>query len=221
MGILRLLLLSAVAQQQLTQPRSPDAPSDGATATAAFRPPRQAAEAGKWATAPEDELFDDFDPDFAVAPPAEELLDICGEVNALDVAGDQAVAVRQATQLDALANELKYVFGTFSFKGFGVSFRKSMVSLRSTGVSLVLPMTTNFPVYDSRFYYPKVVVSMGVSTSSTCLWASPTFTLSITTSLPLRVYWMLVLLCTEEKQSFQTTAKRTKSIDSVKVGVSQ
>eukprot|EP00601_Ochromonadales_sp_CCMP2298_P003941 CAMPEP_0173179972 /NCGR_PEP_ID=MMETSP1141-20130122/6439_1 /TAXON_ID=483371 /ORGANISM="non described non described, Strain CCMP2298" /LENGTH=406 /DNA_ID=CAMNT_0014102735 /DNA_START=66 /DNA_END=1284 /DNA_ORIENTATION=- len=215
MGILRLLLLSSVAQQQLQElaPRT-DAVSMlrllllssvaqqqhfDAGITGAL-PPTQVS---NWATS--DELFDDFDPDFAVAQP-EDVLDICGEVTAGDVTGD--LALSKGTLLYALGSELKHLFGTFSFKGLGVSFRKSLVDLQSTGVYLVLPVSTNFPVYDSMFYYPRLSLSMGVSYPST-------YHISVTGSLPSRVLLIVLLLLTEDND-VQATAKKTNTTDSVR-----
>lgn len=71
-------------------------------------------------------------------------------------------------------------FGAFSFKGVGVNVVKSIIRWDAFGVNIVLPITTNFPKYDSMLHYPKVGCRFGVAYP--CM-----LRLSITVSLPTHV----------------------------------
>ena len=50
----------------------------------------------------------------------------------------------------------KFPVSNFKFKGFGFSFAKSLKSTDSFGISLKVPVTANFPKYDSQRYLPRL-----------------------------------------------------------------
>lgn len=93
-------------------------------------------------------------------------------------------------------------FGTFSFKGIGVNFVKSIIRWDSFGVNIVLPISTNFPKYDRVLYYPKVGCRVGVAYPCT-------LRLSVTISLP--TYVILAILqdkATASSRLLTTTSAR-------------
>ena len=51
----------------------------------------------------------------------------------------------------------------YKFKGVGFSFAKSLKSTKSFGLSLKLPITANFPTYDSSRYLPRLGSSFGLN----------------------------------------------------------
>ena len=61
--------------------------------------------------------------------------------------------------LSTLAQSLK---NSWSFKGYSLSFYKSLLYPLASGVSFRLPITQNFAAYFSRPYLPAVSTSLGV-----------------------------------------------------------
>ena len=84
------------------------------------------------------------------------------------------------------SNQLK-MFSKFKFKGFALSFIKSATELKSLGFGVKIPVTPNFPIYDSFIYLPRIV-SM-ISLNYPYCWK-----LSFTINVPIQVYTMLMVL---------------------------
>jgi len=57
---------------------------------------------------------------------------------------------------------LRPIYDSFNFKGYGLTFFKSLVSLRSFGLSLRLPLTTHFDLFDRRPWLPLCNLSGGM-----------------------------------------------------------
>lgn len=57
----------------------------------------------------------------------------------------------------------KKLFGTFAYKGVTLSFAKSIIDMKSGQVGFKIPVTPNFPVYDSRVYLPRITYFIGIA----------------------------------------------------------
>lgn len=55
------------------------------------------------------------------------------------------------------------LFNAFAFKGIGIFFLKSLVNIRAFGFGFKLPITTNFPKYDSIVSLPRIGTGFAVS----------------------------------------------------------
>jgi hypothetical protein len=79
------------------------------------------------------------------------------------------------------------VFNKFKFKGFALSFIKSATELKALGFGVKIPITPNFPIYDSMIYLPRVVAL--VSLNYPFCWK-----LSFTINVPLQVIMFLSIV---------------------------
>lgn len=52
---------------------------------------------------------------------------------------------------------------SFAFKGLGLSISKSLRTAKTFGISIKLPITSHFPIYDKLKYLPRFGSSFGVN----------------------------------------------------------
>mmetsp|Transcript_8113 Transcript_8113/g.13491 ORF Transcript_8113/g.13491 Transcript_8113/m.13491 type:complete len:570 (+) Transcript_8113:52-1761(+) len=142
--------------------------------------------------------LDDFDPD-------DEYDSYARNANETLVAEPLSI---ESTSRD-LVEELKYIFGSFSFKGFGLCLRKSVVSWYKVGIAVSVPITTNFPVYDKTLYLPKIAMGVGLTYPGV-------YHISITTSMSLRFFAVLAIMMKGFHGSFQKAASKLATVDTMR-----
>lgn len=79
------------------------------------------------------------------------------------------------------------LFRKFVFKGFGVHFSKNPLDLKSCAFGVKVPITQNFPAYDSLIFLPRVNALLAVNYPLS-------FRVSVSISVPLQVLSMLILV---------------------------
>lgn len=88
------------------------------------------------------------------------------------------------SKIETTENNLKvrHLFQQFAFKGFGLTATKSFLNLHGCSVGILIPITSNFPLYDRIVYLPKLGSILSVSYP----W---NLRLSFSLSLPVQVVW--------------------------------
>eukprot|EP01039_Chlorochromonas_danica_P006482 gene6482-7147_t len=80
-----------------------------------------------------------------------------------------------------------HVFSSFTFKGFAFSMQKSLLDWTSGAVGIKIPITNNFPNYDSKIYLPRLTAFVGFGMPAS-------LRLSMTMSVPSQAIVGLALL---------------------------
>lgn len=99
-----------------------------------------------------------------------------------------------------LSNRIK-LFNKFKFKGFAVTFIKSVTELNAAGIGVKIPITPSFPVYDSIIYLPRVVAL--ISLNYPYCWK-----LSFTINVPIQIFMMMLVLFFEHANTVYQIGKR-------------
>ena len=89
-----------------------------------------------------------------------------------------------------LFKSLQNLFSSFSFKGIGLTVSKSIVELSTIGCGIKLPITPNFPNYDSIVHLPRVGLYVGINYPN---WAAR-FNISISLPIQTIIYLLVILL---------------------------
>lgn len=87
-----------------------------------------------------------------------------------------------------------HVFSSFTFKGFAFSMQKSLLDWTSGAVGVKIPITNNFPNYDSKVYLPRLTAFVGFGFPAS-------LRLSMTMSVPTQAIVGLVLLGLHNRKS--------------------
>ncbi len=114
------------------------------------------------------------------------------------------------------ASQQPHLFSSFAFKGIAFSIAKSINDWTSMLVGIKIPITPNFPVYDSRIYLPRVNAFIGVAFPASVR-------LSLTLSVPTQAFVGSVLLALRgAKQPFfqWPLIKPTQSIKRIGITLS-
>lgn len=106
------------------------------------------------------------------------------------------------SQVSALQRALKRhsnVFRNFAFRGLGFSISKSILDYYTVGFGVKIPLSANFPVYDSLIYLPRVGMFIGINYPLS-------FRISLSFSLPVQVLTTMAVLAYKQTVSNQTQA---------------
>jgi hypothetical protein len=96
-----------------------------------------------------------------------------------------------------LSNKIK-LFSKFKFKGFALTFIKSALDITSCGIGVKVPITPNFPIYDSMIHLPRIV-------GLVCVNYPYCWKFGATINVPIQVITMLMFLFLEFSNSFYQT----------------
>lgn len=83
---------------------------------------------------------------------------------------------------------LQYLFKNFEFKGFGISLVKSIIKWQSIGIGIRIPVTANFPNYDSLVYLPKITSLIGCGYPYQVRW-------TVAISVPIQTFLYAIAYC--------------------------
>ncbi len=105
----------------------------------------------------------------------------------------------------------KALFGSFAYKGMTLSLAKSVLDSRGVGIGFKVPITPNFPVYDSKIYLPRVTAFVGVGYP-----VSAKVSVSVTVQVKAIIYGLRLLQRLRNKSALKLgPLKPAKSTDSI------
>ena len=111
--------------------------------------------------------------------------------------------------LPARVKKFLSLFQIFSFKGLGYSMSKSMRDWDGVGFGIKIPLTSNFPVYDSLVHLPRLNLFAGVNYP---------YALRSSLSISLPLHTVLYNGCTliKSKDYARALFKKRKATDSIR-----
>ena len=103
------------------------------------------------------------------------------------------------------------LFRSFSFKGFGCCVSKSFVEWQTVGVGIRLPITANFPVYDSVMHLPRAGIFIGLFFPQCVARINFSMSIPVQTVLAALIKMLMTMLRKKKKQRLLDKALAAES----------
>lgn len=109
----------------------------------------------------------------------------------------------------------KGLFSEFQFKGFALSMQKTLTDMTGMAIGVKIPVTPNFPNYESKIYLPRVTAFVGVGLPASVR-------VSMTMSMPTQAIVAIAMLALHrgDKPFVWPTIKPTEHMKRVGMSVS-